>query len=83
MYKAVNKTKYIQKYMKSLALQTSAPTVHWEDNTSCISFVESKNITPRVKDCSRPRRDIRSHYLVCSKNSLLILVIGKIRDKEL
>ena len=35
--------------MKALALHTGAPTVHWKDNTSFISFVEGKIVTPRVK----------------------------------
>ena len=40
--------------MKDLALYTGAPTVHWEDNTSCISVVESKRVTPRVKNIDIP-----------------------------
>ena len=35
--------------MEALALHTCAHTVNWEDNTSCISVVEAKIITPRVK----------------------------------
>ena len=35
--------------MEALALYTGAPTVHWEDNISCISVVEAKRVTPRVK----------------------------------
>ena len=35
--------------MEALALHTDAPTVHGEDYTSCISIVEAKGITPRVK----------------------------------
>ena len=34
MYKAVKKTKVIQRYMEDLALYKGAPTVHWDDNTS-------------------------------------------------
>ena len=49
MYKAVKKTKVIRRYMEALALHTGAPTVHWEDNTSCISVVEAKRVTHRVK----------------------------------
>ena len=49
MYKAVRKTKVILRYMKALALPIGAPTVHWEDNTSCISVLEDKRVTPRVK----------------------------------
>ena len=35
--------------MESLALNTRAPKAHWEDNTRCIYVVESKKVTPRVK----------------------------------
>ena len=49
MYKAVKKTKVIRRYMEALALSTGAPTVHWDYNTSCISVVEAKRVTPRVK----------------------------------
>ena len=35
--------------MEDLALHTCAPTVHWEYNTSCISVVEAKIVTPRDK----------------------------------
>ena len=40
--------------MEALALHTGAPTVHWEDNTSCIYVVESKIVTPRVKHLDIP-----------------------------
>ena len=32
MYKSVNKTTVIRRYMEALALHTGAPKVHWEDN---------------------------------------------------
>ena len=48
MYKAIKKTKVIQRYMEALSFQTGSPTVNWEDNKSCISVVEDKIITPRV-----------------------------------
>ena len=35
------------------------------------------------KTCSSPRRDVRSHSLVCSKIYFLIMGIGPIRVKEL
>ena len=35
--------------MGVLVIHTVAPTVHLEDNTSCISVVEYKIVTPRVK----------------------------------
>ena len=40
--------------MEALALHTGAPTVHWEDNTSCISVGEAKIFTPRVKHVDIP-----------------------------
>ena len=40
--------------MEALALQTVTPTVHWEDNTGCISVVESKIVTPRGKHIDIP-----------------------------
>ena len=35
--------------MEALAIYTGAPTVHWEDNTGCISAVEDKGVKSRVK----------------------------------
>ena len=58
MYKAVKKTKVIRRYMEALAPHTGAHTVHWEDNTSCISVVEAKIVTPRVKNT-----DINVYFL--------------------
>ena len=49
MYKAVKKTKVISRYLEALSLYTGEPTLHLEDNTSCISVVEGKIVTPRVK----------------------------------
>ena len=49
MCKVVKKTKDIRRYMEALALQTGAPTVHWEDNTSFIFVVEYITVTPIVK----------------------------------
>ena len=40
--------------MESLALHTVAPTVHWEENTSCIYVVEAKIVTPRVNHIYTP-----------------------------
>ena len=40
--------------MEALALHTGAPTVHWEDNTSCIYDVEAKRVLPRVKHIDIP-----------------------------
>ena len=40
--------------MEALALYTGAPTVHWENNTSCISVVEAKRVTPRVEHIDIP-----------------------------
>ena len=46
MYKVLKKTKFIWRYTEALALYTGAPTLHWDDNTSCISVVEAKIVTP-------------------------------------
>ena len=54
MYKSVNKTKIIWRYMKSLALHTGAPKVNWEYNKSCIYVVESKLVTHGVKHIDIP-----------------------------
>ena len=39
--------------------------------------------TPWSKTCSSPGRPVRSNSLVCSENSLLIVGIGPILNKEL
>ena len=54
MYKAVKKNKVIRRYMEALSIHTGAPTVNWEDNTSFISFVEAKRVTPIVKHIGIP-----------------------------
>ena len=40
--------------MEALALHTGAPKVNLEDNTSCISVVEAKIVTSRVKHIDIP-----------------------------
>ena len=40
--------------MKALSIHTGAPTLHWEDNITCISVVEAKIFTPRVKHIDIP-----------------------------
>ena len=40
--------------MEALAIHTGAPTVYWENNTSYISVVEAKRVTPRVKHIDIP-----------------------------
>ena len=50
MCKSIKKTKIIWRYMEDLSLHTGAPTVHWEEITRCISIVEAKRVTPRVKN---------------------------------
>ena len=40
--------------MGALALHTGAPRVQWGDNTSCISVVEAKIVTPIVKHIDIP-----------------------------
>ena len=62
MYKDVKKTKVIQRYMEALALYTGASTVHWEDNTSCISIVEAKRVNPRVKHIDIPACFIQDQF---------------------
>ena len=49
MYRVANKNKSIRRYIKALSILTGVPTVHWEDNTSCISAVEDKRVIPMVK----------------------------------
>ena len=34
--------------MEALAIHTGVPTLQFEDNTTCISVVEAKIVTPRV-----------------------------------
>ena len=48
LYNSIKKTKSVWRYMASLALRTGAPTIHLEDNTSCIFVVESCIVTTRV-----------------------------------
>ena len=40
--------------MESPAIHTGAPIVHWGDNKRCVSFVESKIVTPRVEKIDIP-----------------------------
>ena len=40
--------------MEALELHTGAPTVHWEDNPTCISVVEANIFTPRVRHIEIP-----------------------------
>ena len=54
MYKSINKTKVIRRYMEALAIHTGAPTVNWEDNRSCICVIEAKIVTTRVKHIDIP-----------------------------
>ena len=35
--------------MEALELDTGSPTVHWEYTKSCIYFVYSKRVTPKIK----------------------------------
>ena len=53
-YKSVNKTKVIWRETEALALHTGATKLHWEGNTSFISVVEAKIVTPRVKHIDIP-----------------------------
>ena len=54
MYKAVKKTRAIWIYIKSLVYHAGAPKLHWEDNTSCISVVKDRIVTPRFKHIDMP-----------------------------
>ena len=54
MYKAVKKTKVIQRYMEALEIHTGVPTVYCEDNASFIYVVEAQRVTPRVKHIDIP-----------------------------
>ena len=49
MYKAVNKTKAIRRYLEALSLQPGAQTVHLEYKLSFFSVVGAKIVNPRVK----------------------------------
>ena len=40
--------------MEELSIHTGAPTENWEDNTSFLSVVESRRVTPRVKQIVIP-----------------------------
>ena len=55
MYVKISKEKkVIRGYMEAISLHTGAPTVNWEDNTSCIYVVETKRVTPRIKHIDIP-----------------------------
>ena len=62
MYNAVKKTKDIWRYMEALALHTGATTWHWKDYTSCISVVEGKIVSPRVKHIVIPIYFLQKKY---------------------
>ena len=49
MYKAINKTKAIQRYVEAVSLHTGARALYWEENKSCMSIFVAKIVTPRVK----------------------------------
>ena len=52
--------------MEALAIHTWAPIVYWEDNTSCISIVESKGVTYRVKHVDTPVCFLQEHLTMIS-----------------
>ena len=62
LYKAANNTKYVRRYMGSLGLPTGAPTMHWGDNTSFISTVEAKQVTPKFKHINIPVFFLQEQY---------------------
>ena len=49
-YKAAKETEVIWRYIEVLSLHTGEPKIHSEDNIICISVVEAKRVTPRIKD---------------------------------
>ena len=51
--------------MAVLALHTGVPTVHWEDNTSCISVVGVKVVTPIVKQIYIPVYFLQEQFENC------------------
>ena len=51
--------------MKDLALQTGAPTVHWEYNTIFISVIEAKRVTPIVKHIGIPVCFLQEQFENC------------------
>ena len=53
--------------MEALEIHTGAPTVHWEDNTSCIYVVEFKIVTNRVK-----RIGINLCFLIFFENGIFV-----------
>ena len=53
------------------------------DSKSAMCMGKNGRDTKHTRTCSSPRRAVRSHSLVCSKNSLLIVGIGPILNKEL
>ena len=59
--------------MEALVLHNGAPTVHWDDNTSCISVVEAKIVTPRVKHIDIPVYFLQDQF----DNGLFIPKYGK------
>ena len=54
MYKSVNKTKAIWRYMEALEIHTGSSTVHLKDNQFFIYVFEAKRVTPRVKHIDVP-----------------------------
>ena len=52
--------------MEALSLHTGAPTVHWEYNTSFISVVEAKVVTPRVKHIDIPVCFLQENFKIVS-----------------
>ena len=68
-------------YFKDKFFESIQMIFVWKYNTKDV-FI-SYMLAMAVMTCSRPRRDVRSHSLVCSENSLLIIGIGPVLNKEL
>ena len=54
--------------MEALAIHTGSTTLHWEDNTSFISVLESQRVTPRVKYIDIPVLFLQEQF----ENGLII-----------
>ena len=66
--------------MEALALCTGSPTVHCEENTSCISVVEAKRVTPRVKHIDIPVCFLQEQFdtglfIFCKKETIVKLFL--------
>ena len=75
MYKAAKETKAIRRYMEALALHTGAPTEYWYDNTSFISVVKAKIVTPIVKHFDLPVWLLQENLAIVSLFQNMIILV--------